>query len=384
MPPLHMVFAFTLLILGVSNVVYAAVASLHGTGLVNSTDLECRQCVKNQQTGQYRCDYNLPSVGQTVARCRDTNDRGRVAPENVPWFYTHLWSAHDLPTDQESVAETAELAKRDEVRERAPSTAQIQTIESTQLFETPQASRIFSPNHADSNDTSAGVTPFRFHSDPGHAKELHPRQCLERAQPGVWDCDFAFPTLQQFIDRYRDYANWGMATPGRSVWFYTNLDQTNDATVFPNCYGWLLMNNIDSYYGNSGLSSLWLAAQVEWIEDHRAEFLAVTGGQDPMKVFSVCLFEALALSTLNPDAYVFTKAPPETWRDTSWWALIEYPALTNNPIVQRIWRVDPRPGQCNDRILIWQRGRDLPLQMFQSCQVLEQLRAPNPAATAKV
>lgn len=518
---------------------------------LNGTDLERRQCIKDPQTGRYDCDFNLPSVGQMVARFRDIVDAGRARPEARVWFYTRLWSSQYRPTNQEiqfvfsqckywfqkafptlgsesnyyindginrlwvhaqldfikanpqgfpqlgapgdhdndhdpatvfarclwqalsmsalypeaylftqsgdwnsasawqtvefpaltqnpniqriwrvnmpnwedssdsedeecevpperevlwdrsvdapleggwqcPVPEPAELAERDEMAARAPVSLHIQTTESAQVSGSAQPSGPAQPSGNHSFDqqgpesTSAVAGPSIIPNAQGHEQKLEPRQCVAGAQPGQWNCDFKLPTLQQIVERYRDTADGGMASMARAVWFYTNLDQENDAAALADCFGWLLKNNIDNYYVKNAVGRSWLLEQIGWIQDHQDEFLAVTGGNDPSLIFAICLFEALATSALNPDAYLFTKAAPDTWREKSYWALVEYPALTNNPNIQRIWRVDPRQGQCNDKQLLWERGRDQPLPVYRTCPVLEPLQIPNPATTTNV
>jgi hypothetical protein len=100
-------------------------------------------------------------------------------------------------------------------------------------------------------------------------------------------------------------------------------------------------------------------------------------GPDALVVY--CLSQAMAMSVINPDVYLFINKD-EAWRDNSAWEQWEYWALTRNPNVQRIWRVDPRdpddlgldldPYQCDDYgapVILWDRnngGEELPAKMF--------------------
>ncbi|KAJ9634989.1 hypothetical protein H2204_005944 [Knufia peltigerae] len=539
LPLIHMVLVFMLLVVGIPKLICTAPAPL------DITDSERRQCVKDPQTGQYDCDFNLPSVGQMVARFRDTVDGGRAISEATPWFYTRLWSAHRNPTEQEvqfvfsqckywfqkafptlpsssnyyvndginprlvyaqldfihgnpqeflplgnpgdhvndrdpatvyirclwqalsmsslnreaylftqsgdwdpestwatieyptltqnsniqriwrvnmpdwedssdsedeedsyvpperevlwdrsvdapidgwqcPVPELAELAKRHETLEHAPAAPQAQTRKSAQISESAQPSGLAygsstsSPHQPIPENSAAVAAPSMISSAQGHLQRLQSRQCVEGTHQ--WNCDFELPTLDEITDRFQDELDFGMASPLRSVWFYTNLGQEIDNRVLEDCKGWMIGNSIDSYYEGDGLDREWVIAQQEWIEIHLNEFLAKTGGEDPQHILGLCVFEALAASALNPDAYVFTKGAPDIWHVDSHWAKVEYPALTQNPFIERIWRVDPRPGQCNQQELIWERGRDQPIPLVRSC--LQPLNPPAAATSA--
>jgi hypothetical protein len=88
----------------------------------------------------------------------------------------------------------------------------------------------------------------------------------------------------------------------------------------------------------------------------------------------------MALAAINPDVYLFTNKG-EPWGENSAWEQYEYWAITRNPNVKRIWRVDPRdpetdlgldlsPLQCdtyNEAVILWDRnngGQELPSKMF--------------------
>lgn len=84
-----------------------------------------------------------------------------------------------------------------------------------------------------------------------------------------------------------------------------------------------------------------------------------------------CYIQALAAASQAHDAFVGIPDGVD-WLPTSAWATIEYPQLTQNPNVMRIYRVDPRPLWCGDTglpimqepTLIWERARgDAPLQL---------------------
>lgn len=83
------------------------------------------------------------------------------------------------------------------------------------------------------------------------------------------------------------------------------------------------------------------------------------------------------MAALNPDVYFFTKKGAH-WKETSFWEMIEYPYLTSNTNVQRIWRVDPRPPDVKGvtpeqncilekKELLWERGRDKEIKTPWTC-----------------
>ncbi|KAK5386339.1 hypothetical protein LTS13_001976, partial [Exophiala xenobiotica] len=185
-------------------------------------------------------------------------------------------------------------------------------------------------------------------SDAQNTTTLQRRQCAKDPATGQWDCDFNLPTLQEIVQRYRDTNNEGAATADRPVWFYTNLDlAANSAASLALCQGWMLSNQLDGYYVVSGLDLDWYHEQFDWIQEHRQQFVFAMAGLDPEVIFGECLFEAVALSAVHPEAYVFTKEAPEFWSIGSTWAMVEYPALTSNSNIQRIYR-ESKPGTSNN------------------------------------
>lgn len=68
------------------------------------------------------------------------------------------------------------------------------------------------------------------------------------------------------------------------------------------------------------------------------------------------------------------------WKSNSVWQNIEYPWLTRNLAVKRIWRVDPRPPEVkgikpeeacdhDKKELLWERGKDTALKPDFDCPV---------------
>lgn len=110
------------------------------------------------------------------------------------------------------------------------------------------------------------------------------------------------------------------------------------------------------------LTAIGYLAQSQWINDHPDDMDIVK----PRTWFNVCYCEALATAAIHPDAYVFTKDGEEPDPE-SFWMRTEFPALTKNNNIMRIYRVDPRspqdrglgPEECQpaEAKLIWDRQR---------------------------
>ncbi|EHY53251.1 hypothetical protein HRR83_005904 [Exophiala dermatitidis] len=193
-------------------------------------------------------------------------------------------------------------------------------------------------------------------------KELQPRQCVRNPVSGTYDCDFLLPTLDQLVARFRDINDGGRATPQNRVWFYTNLDILTSGVdpdvILGWCRGWMIAQGIPSYYVGDGMNRQWQMEQERFIEDHPIEFALNNQPWDRSRSavdnFNNCYFQAAAAAALASDAYLFTKSGGK-WSLGSIWSLIEMPALTRNPNIKRIWRVDPRPfsPNCGQRELLW-------------------------------
>jgi hypothetical protein len=98
-------------------------------------------------------------------------------------------------------------------------------------------------------------------------------------------------------------------------------------------------------------------AQINWINGNNIQ---LQGGQghNPLLIFDVCSYQALAAAAIHPHAYLFTKKGVD-WRQDSMWNQVEFWQLTKNKNIKRIYRVDPRPwdvaGACAD-VQSLQRG----------------------------
>ncbi|KAK4935757.1 hypothetical protein LTR10_023257 [Elasticomyces elasticus] len=212
------------------------------------------------------------------------------------------------------------------------------------------------------------------------SSDLKRRQCVFNATSSLWDCDLLLPTLEQMITRFRDTGHGGGAIPENIVWFYTNFDAGSPTYNFVQLFGWIHAwfdgQGLQSYYIYDGIDQAWRRVQENHIFQNANEIAEhnrddYPGWDTPHATFWWCFFEAAASAALAPDAVVFT--PHNTpWNPDRIWALVEMPALTRNPNIQRIYRVDPRPGAggCGEEELVWDRGRgDLMLASTWRCPV---------------
>jgi hypothetical protein len=219
--------------------------------------------------------------------------------------------------------------------------------------------------------------------------QLDPRECsLVESEDGGFVCDNTMPTLTQIKAHMRDPAYGGKVTASSRAFFYTGL---GDRTVcVPWAVGWLRSRAVVEYYWADDavgrqcefgshvletieestikrlvLTTAGYAAQDRWIRQHESD-MEGEGERPPLKVWRNCYVEALASVAIHSTVYLFTKADEEPGQD-SIWIRIEFPALTNNPNVREIYRVDPRPPDqkgelvehCDhdQEVLIWSRDR---------------------------
>jgi hypothetical protein len=234
---------------------------------------------------------------------------------------------------------------------------------------------------------------------------LRKRQCVKNG-PGDddWACDLLWPTFNQMEARMRDTNNHGRLVPENHLVFYSNLrkptdeerangpevmDAHEDLAVWLSwCEGWMKANNLPSVHMYNVLDIKWLYRQYLWLDDHWEQMerggpppLVIQPGQwkpnfpPPIDVgdagyhFTGCLLQTMCVRSENPDVYLFTSYDMDPYDDSTW-AEIEFPSLTLNTDVQRIWRVDPAPGaQCHAKELLWSREKDQPLPIRWVCPV---------------
>ena len=163
---------------------------------------------------------------------------------------------------------------------------------------------------------------------------------------GGWDCDLRMPSVQEFqlqifetLNREArdDEADFPQK---RSVAFYTNLIETKKEAMAVQIANWLDTHDIPFFWVLDVFETEWLIANLAWAQEHYADFKKQF--DDPGQIFNRCMCQAVAWCTVNPDAYLFTKWDV-SWDPESIWSFVEFPQLTHNPFIQRIWLVDPRP-----------------------------------------
>ncbi|ETN43032.1 uncharacterized protein HMPREF1541_02190, partial [Cyphellophora europaea CBS 101466] len=87
--------------------------------------------------------------------------------------------------------------------------------------------------------------------------------------------------------------------------------------------------------------------------------------------FDRCFCQVSAAAAVHPTAFIFTAHDLQR-NPLTVWPSIEYPALTQNPKVKEIYRVDPRPVEHGGgKIeLLWSRYRkDDELEITDTCPV---------------
>ncbi|ETN37929.1 uncharacterized protein HMPREF1541_07552 [Cyphellophora europaea CBS 101466] len=199
---------------------------------------------------------------------------------------------------------------------------------------------------------------------------LTKRGCKFNTETAQWECDTDFPTTSQLISQMQDEPG-GLATKDKFVAFYSNL---NDPSLAPGkdpslswVVGWLDANGFAGkyYWWGKCVNQYWLNAQSAFIRENAQKYKDKWGA-DALSTFEKCFFQSMALASQQPESIVLTPSD-KGWKDDSLWAAIEFPTLTRNNNVKRIWRVDPRPpkdrgdeeGCAPDKPqLIWDRARD--------------------------
>ncbi|KPI44488.1 uncharacterized protein AB675_8770 [Cyphellophora attinorum] len=151
------------------------------------------------------------------------------------------------------------------------------------------------------------------------------------------------------------YVNLGSIDPA----FRRGGDNTKALLV-----NWCKVNGLSrSYYwwGNTSVfTKRWVSDQARYLRKERANIeRAFPQYLNPERIFLEGFFQAMAFAVEQPDVFFFTPARKD-WKEKSIWQTAEYPALTRNPYVQRIWRIDPSyTGNYTE--LLWDRARDDPL-----------------------
>lgn len=240
---------------------------------------------------------------------------------------------------------------------------------------------------------------------------LMPRQCEFDGAESKFVCDEFLPSLKEMVDRMRDPKEQGLVDSSHHVAFFTglNIEMVPTGILIA---GWFKSRStaekpLHFCWCEDCIDQIWFGEQNLWIEHSTAARTHPDEwGDDPQHDFLACYFQALALAVVNPDVYVF--APKDLqWQENSAWVqygecihpvpasrtkhqhilpfqfrpltALEYWALTRNPNVRRIWRVDPRDVrenqdlsdgekcQYNDPVIEWDRdngGQALPAKMY--------------------
>ena len=75
----------------------------------------------------------------------------------------------------------------------------------------------------------------------------------------------------------------------------------------------------------------------------------------PHHMMGLCWWQALARAAPGPEAIFFTNTEVH-WPLDNVWESTEFPELSQNPKVERIWMIDPRPGPSyNQWTLYWSK-----------------------------
>ena len=139
---------------------------------------------------------------------------------------------------------------------------------------------------------------------------------------------------------------------------------------------WFQQNkpNIRWYWYETCVNQVWFDAQYAWIDENSEDFEFLANRvRNPLNVFSYCLSQAMATVSTATDAFLFMPWD-QTPRVDSVWQATELPALTQNPHVNKIYRIDPRPqdpeenpgGPCLQTV-IWDRATDAQIDFAWRC-----------------
>ncbi|KPI44551.1 uncharacterized protein AB675_8768 [Cyphellophora attinorum] len=182
-----------------------------------------------------------------------------------------------------------------------------------------------------------------------------------------WECDDNIPTMTEIVD-YLRVKPGGMARNNRRAAFYVNLGDVdpnlqkggNEAAAM--LVAWCQKNGLEGkyYWWANACDKLWLEKQAEHLKENRARIeKAHPEWPNPEQIFLHGFFQAMAFATTHPDVLFFTQAGKD-WDKKSIWQEVEYPTLTRNRHVKRIFRIDPT---CPDNKpeLMWDRSRKDPL-----------------------
>jgi hypothetical protein len=174
----------------------------------------------------------------------------------------------------------------------------------------------------------------------------------------IWDfgCDDQYPTYAEIVQHVRDHGV--VETPSIPLFYSLWGDVTNHmiATSLVFLKYWVRVPN-PAHYADA-VDALWYNAQ----EDHIRNVL-----RQPMYPMAVCISQAIAELNQADRAYV-TLGPEGDFDTTTVWFKTEFPALTQNPHVKNIYRLDTTNM---DRVCvetIWTRDVDDEFGLTESCR----------------
>jgi hypothetical protein len=207
----------------------------------------------------------------------------------------------------------------------------------------------------------ANVLPVRMQEDvlistTNTTHFLGARSCVAAVPPAqVWFCDYLIPNMDEIRWHMTDPAAGGRVADYTAGVFYTRWadlgNAHNLADFMLRVEYWLAANCLSGFAVWNAWDAVWTLAQTRWIVDHEEQMDVPNAFVE----WNVCQYQSLATTTRNRDAFLFF-ADDWDWLPESVWAEYEYWALTWNPYVERIWRVDFTGGNYDKRLL-WVKTR---------------------------
>ena len=187
---------------------------------------------------------------------------------------------------------------------------------------------------------SADAAPTPSRDWTSHYPILSKRGCI--SSKGNWFCSQEVPSVPECRAMVND---WNKASNHDSL-FYSGLGGGDNAYAMGKRW-------YDQHLPkpNRGLVMFYDVADPGWVAAQKVAILGGLGGIAGASRFLARLSQAFA-ETSTGTVYFLTPAgePPH---QRSAWAMWEYPALTRNPNVDRVVRVDPTD---NSQQTIWTRG----------------------------
>lgn len=137
--------------------------------------------------------------------------------------------------------------------------------------------------------------------------DLVRRQCVWDATKNDWKCDLWLPSLSQIIDHNQNSAEGGLSNIDHSVVFFTGLNVAMDnmCTVVAH---WASAQRLSYCWYESCSNWGWFDQQEAWAQTALLKPQVFrTFGSNPLRTHLQCVFQALALSVVNKEAYLLIK-----------------------------------------------------------------------------